>query len=146
MSNIEEIYKKEMFLSIDDYNKPTTKEGLLTLAENIIHLILMEPGTMQNFPDMGVGIGMYIFDLNTPDTLAKIRSSINTQIQKYVPNNNIQETAVESFTDDLSGLPILGIGFSLFRTESNKQENLFLYFNPSKEGSDATISSRIQIS
>ena len=51
-----------------------------------MHLLLLEPGTIQSHPDMGVGIVSkyrYMHEDSLPDLLADFRKQINTYIPGF---------------------------------------------------------------
>ena len=47
---------KEYSISINEFNKPKEYDGINSLYITLIRLILLEPGTYQTNPNMGVGI------------------------------------------------------------------------------------------
>lgn len=76
---------KEPMMSFDKFLNPlttATREETATLL--LIRLILLEPGTFQTHPDMGVGlISRYRFI--TEDQVPKLAVDIKNQVNKYLP-------------------------------------------------------------
>lgn len=75
----------ESLFSLNEYNKPKVlyeKDAIYTL---IIRLLILEPGTVESHPDMGVGIVSkyrYAEDTECMD----LKNNIYEQIQKYLPD------------------------------------------------------------
>ena len=74
-------------MSVDNFNNPEifkNAEGLMLL---ISRLVLLEPGTFQSHPDMGVGLlTNYRFKVDSDGNLASdLRSRIRNQIDTYLP-------------------------------------------------------------
>lgn len=75
---------KEYSLSINEYNQPlvyTDSKALFTL---FIRILLLEPGTFQSNPEMGVGI-ISRYRYSTSVDISKLQSDIETQISEYIP-------------------------------------------------------------
>jgi len=77
-------------------------EDLYALAKRLQTLILMEPDTIPNLSNAGVGIRNYLFNFRDDETLNSIRSSIDNQISKFVPNSNIFNITVEKYTNNFN--------------------------------------------
>jgi hypothetical protein len=89
------------------YNLNTTFTELAT--QNLKMLLLTNPGERMMDPGFGVGIRSYLFQQNTPDTYGNITTSIQTQVEKYLPYINIDniqysipENNPDLFPNDLS--------------------------------------------
>ena len=74
----------EFVLSLNKFNTPKTlkdKEAIYTL---ITRLLLLEPGTIQSHPEMGVGlISRYRYAF--ADKARDLKQDITNQIAKYLP-------------------------------------------------------------
>ena len=89
---------KEYTLSIDKVNKPVELSGLQTINALLTRLILLEPGTYQSNPEMGIGI-VSRYRYGNEDDIENLSSDIKDQIQTYLPgfervHINIQEADV----------------------------------------------------
>ena len=78
---------EEASMSVDNFNNPEifkNAEGLMLLLSR---LVLLEPGTFQSHPDMGVGLlTNYRFKVDSDGNLASdLRSRIRNQIDTYLP-------------------------------------------------------------
>lgn len=106
----------EYKFSLDDYSKVDSEVGLMGLAIKLQNLILTEPNTYPSSSDFGVGIGLYLFEKANENTFSEIKTKINEQISKYLPDAPIQEIILESAKDftvsDKVGEGLL-LGFSL---------------------------------
>ena len=107
---------------------------LVAFAKRLQALIIMEPGTHPNAVGMGVGIRNYLMEFGDPITIGEIRSRIESQIEKYVPNNVISsiEVMFNPLADDNNNLYIF---FEI--SEGNElgieQERFALKLSPAKE-------------
>lgn len=64
----------------------TITDSLLSFTTRLQTILLMNKGTMPNDPDMGIGIKTYMYEFANGDTIATLKSEIDKQIQKYIPN------------------------------------------------------------
>jgi phage baseplate assembly protein W len=65
------------------------------IRSNLLHLILTKKGSRYFLPDFGTRIYEYIFDPFDGETFEAIKSDIQAQVDKYIPNliiNNISVT------------------------------------------------------
>jgi hypothetical protein len=75
---------KEPLLHIDrNTKKPVYVENVDAAILRIIRLILLEPGTIQTHPEMGVGLISTFRD--SGKSLADLESAIKNQISTYMP-------------------------------------------------------------
>ena len=105
--------KKELSLDFDNFNQPAIKEDNLALAQLILNLLIMQPGTYPDTPEMGIDIASYLFEFLNTDTITKIQNKIEEQIDLYIPSNNIQKILVMKNNNKYTGKTELIIGFSL---------------------------------
>jgi len=76
----------EYSLSIDEFNNPKVYEGAEGIMLLLSRLVLLEPGTFQSHPDMGVGlVSNYRFRVDDGGLSSELASRIKTQIDKYLP-------------------------------------------------------------
>lgn len=83
------IDSREYTLSIDSFNQPKAYKDKEAAALLILRLLLLEPGTNNSHPEMGVGIvSKYRFsDENAIDDL---KLKIKDQIYTYLPSLALQ--------------------------------------------------------
>tara|TARA_B100000902_G_C27295683_1_gene909751 strand:- start:1941 stop:2324 length:384 start_codon:yes stop_codon:yes gene_type:complete len=62
--------------------------------QNIKNVILTSPGERVMIPDFGVGIRRFLFENDTPESIAELRSRIVTQLATYMPSVVIRELEV----------------------------------------------------
>lgn len=140
-SNIKEAEKIEFDLKINDFSNANTTAGIMTTVKMIKHLILLEPKTYPNHPDMGVGIKNYLFDRITHSKLQEITSAISTQITKFLPNVIINNLQIE-ILDNLEGAAGQTLGVLLEVTASNSISYEVIYLlkkNHINDGTDTRI-------
>lgn len=74
----------EFSFSVDDFENPKTYKDAEAIATLLVRLLILEPGTFQSHPDMGVGLYSnyaYILEGNA----SKLQSSFQHQIDTYLP-------------------------------------------------------------
>ena len=84
----------EPLLSVNRFSKPIVLSGTDAMIVRIIRLILMEPGTIQTHPDMGVGI-VSRFRYSTALDQSELENAIMSQVTKYLPMYSFTKVAIE---------------------------------------------------
>ena len=75
---------REYFIGIDEFNRPKVYTDQHATFVLLIRLILLEPGTYPNHPDMGVGlVSRYRFVMK--EKLGELQTRIQNQINTYLP-------------------------------------------------------------
>lgn len=75
---------KEYGLAIDDFLNPVQYKGRSAIEILLCRLILLEPGTFETHPDMGVGLISKYRYMNSEE-LHKLNRDIENQITVYMP-------------------------------------------------------------
>lgn len=83
-------FRKELILDSDPLGRPIEREGLEALAQTVQNIILIEPGTYPNQPDLGVGISRYMFEILDDATINDIQDRINEQVEMFIPHPSIK--------------------------------------------------------
>lgn len=111
----------EYTLTTDEFGKPRVLEGPDAIAQLFIHLILLEPGTYSERPEMGVGL-VSRWRYTTSDDIDALRDCIKVQIATYLPD--LSDTTVDVKLNDNHELyiGILHDGI-LYKYETNKQDD-----------------------
>ena len=74
----------EYAFSVNEFGDPVVYTDAQAICMNLTHLLLLEPGTFQSHPDMGVGlISKYRYTIE--DRIDELRDDFRTQIEKYLP-------------------------------------------------------------
>lgn len=76
--------EKEPLMSVTKFNKPKILEGSNAALVRIVRLILLEPGTIQTHPNMGVGIVSF-FRNKVDKDITELNSRIESQINTFLP-------------------------------------------------------------
>ena len=71
-------------MSTNNFNEPAHVDGYAADCLLLTRLILLEPGTIQSHPDMGVGINTR-WRYTDETLLMDLESDIESQIEKYLP-------------------------------------------------------------
>lgn len=77
---------REYHLSVDDFNQPKKSEDATALGVLIVRLILMEPGTNPNRPEMGLGIVSrfrYMQESDLPSLSTELKNQLSTYLAPY---------------------------------------------------------------
>lgn len=77
---------KEHVLSLNDFNMPKVFDSSEANYILIVRLILLEPGTFQSHPKMGVGIKSRYRYNNDENFLTQLQNDISNQINSYLPS------------------------------------------------------------
>lgn len=87
----------EFAFSVDDFKNPKVFKDAEAVMTLIVRLLLLEPGTFQSHPNMGVGI-ISRYRYSPVGHAQELQSDIYQQIEKYVPQ--LQGTRVTVSEDD----------------------------------------------
>ena len=101
-----EVDNTEPLLSVDKYYKPLVAKGENYATLMLIRLILLEPGTFQTHPGMGVGL-VSRFRYSTGVDMVKLAASIKEQIMTYLPQFTL--TDVRCILGDVEDQKVLTI-------------------------------------
>ena len=108
---------KEYVLSINEFIQPKVLSGDQAAYTNIIRLFLLDPGTNQTHPEMGIGIrSRYRF--SDTSEISKLREEVKVQMQTYLPNLLTMDVQIETYGSTLAifitskNNTIYGIGYN----------------------------------
>lgn len=87
----------EFCFSVDDFKNPKVFKDAEAVMTLIVRLLLLEPGTYQSHPDMGVGI-ISRYRYSVEGSAQALQSDIYQQIEKYIPQ--LQGTRVTVSEED----------------------------------------------
>lgn len=92
---------KEYLLSINEFVQPKVLKGESAAFVDILRLFLLEPGTNQTHPNMGIGIrSRYRF--SDASEIGTLKQEVQDQIQTYIPNLLIMDIQIETFNSTLA--------------------------------------------
>ncbi len=84
----------EYLFSVNEFNEPKVYKDSKAISQILTHLLLLEPGTFQSHPDMGVGlVSKYRYTME--DKITDLKNDFKLQIEKYLPQ--YQGVQVEVF-------------------------------------------------
>lgn len=75
----------EFCMSVDDFLNPVVLKNEEAIATLLSRLILLEPGTIQSHPDMGVGI-ISRYRYSNVEEARKLKADIQQQVSKFLPD------------------------------------------------------------
>ena len=73
-------------LSVNSFNEPTEYKNRDSVALLLLRLFLLEPGTNNARPEMGLGI-VSRYRFSTDQDMDSLRTDIRTQINTYLPES-----------------------------------------------------------
>lgn len=76
------IREKEYLLSVDPFRRPRVLTKQSAIAMNLLHLILLDPGSDPLHPEMGVGIRNFRYAMGKEEEL---RERVDDQIKRFLP-------------------------------------------------------------
>jgi hypothetical protein len=72
---------------------------------HIVYLLLLDPGTFQTHPEMGVGIRQYRF-VSDDDIIDTIKSSILNQMNRFLPDIDVNTVSLSIIDGATLGIAI----------------------------------------
>lgn len=74
----------EFSFSVDDFQNPKVYKDAEAISTLLVRLLLLEPGTFQSHPEMGIGlISKYRFGVE--GVAQELQSNFQSQIETYLP-------------------------------------------------------------
>lgn len=126
------LFKDELLLAKSVFNTNAVRTKLEALAQVLQNIMIYEPGTFPNQPELGVGIENYQFEFLDDKTMSDLKSSIDNQINKFIPSDIKVEPKVESLLNEL-GKKILVVSFMITGLEdSNRPSEINMFFGKDK--------------
>ena len=74
----------EYLLSVDKYNNPAVKTDKDAIFYLLIRLIMLNPGTIESHPDMGIGL-IKNWRYSDMSQIPQLEAEIQSQIETYLP-------------------------------------------------------------
>ena len=87
------ISSHEFILSVDKSKQPQVLTDHDAISQLLVHLILLEPGTFQDHPEMGVGL-VSRYRYKDKKSLTDLQNRIESQITTYLPDLGTVEVGV----------------------------------------------------
>lgn len=81
-------------LSVNSFNEPTEYKNRDSVALLLLRLFLLEPGTNNARPEMGLGI-VSRYRFSTDQDMDSLRTDIRTQINTYLPELTLHSISLE---------------------------------------------------
>lgn len=91
----------EYLLSINEFMQPKVLKKDQAAYTDIIRLFLLEPGTNQTHPEMGIGIRSRYRFSDTSEVF-KLQQEVKDQIQTYLPNLLTMDVQIETYGTTLA--------------------------------------------
>jgi hypothetical protein len=104
------------------YRSSHTESGLTAFAKRFQTLMVMEPGTLPNCVDAGVGIGLYVSEFADENTMDEIKLRIGNQLNSYLEGSElISDLQIKIIDDPNTGAKVLGMVIKLSHNIDGKK-------------------------
>lgn len=138
MATTEELRGEATFLP-SAFRSSHIETDLRAFAKRFQTLLIMEPGTIPNLVDAGVGIGMYLSEFADSSTVMSLTERINDQVGKYLPNSLVAEIIVEILSEQATGAKIMAVKCRMY-TPIDEKTTFALTF---KDGSTMPVKDNV---
>lgn len=91
------VKRREYMLSIDNLSKPKVVEGQEAVANLLIRLLLLNPGSNPLHPDMGVGLESYRFCIGK---IQELEERIKEQMEMFLTEFSYADVKVVEITEE----------------------------------------------
>jgi len=78
------------------------KTSAAKITQNLKMVLLTSPGERVALPNFGVGLRRFLFEQLIPQTLTNIKSRIEQQAKRYVPDATIEDVIFNSYLNNSS--------------------------------------------
>lgn len=92
---------KEYLLSINEFVQPKVLKKDQAAYTDIIRLFLLEPGTNQTHPEMGIGIRTR-YRFSDTSEITKLKQEVKDQLEIYLPNLLTMDVQIEAYNNILA--------------------------------------------
>ncbi len=108
-----------------------TKTAEEEIRTDLLHLILTRKGSRYYLPDFGTRIYEFIFEPMDGPTFDAIKSDIQTSVDKYIPNLQINDISISPYSEDDRN-----VAGTLNTEDQNSEYEMFDIFRTAGEGVD----------
>lgn len=108
---------KEYLMSINEFVQPKVLKGEQAAYTDIIRLLLLEPGTNQTHPDMGIGIRTR-YRFSDSSEISDLQAEVKSQMNTYLPSLMVMDVQIQAYGTTIaifissSSDEVYGIGYN----------------------------------
>lgn len=108
---------KEYLMSINEFVQPKVLKGEQAAYTDIIRLLLLEPGTNQTHPDMGIGIRTR-YRFSDSSEISDLQTEVKSQMNTYLPSLMVMDVQIQAYGTTIaifissSSDEVYGIGYN----------------------------------
>ena len=116
---------KDFLFSTDNFNQPKVVEGKEAISTLLVRLILLEPGTNQVRPEMGVGL-VSRYRYIDKENISDLKQDIYDQITRFMPqfqDVNVNVSFKKNSIDDKDIIIDIRIDDTVYRYETKDQKD-----------------------
>lgn len=92
---------REYVLSINEFVQPKVLKGDQAAYTNIIRLLLLNPGTNQTHPEMGIGIRTR-YRFSDTSEISTLKQEVKDQLETYLPELLIMDVQIQTYNNILA--------------------------------------------
>ncbi|MDD3121997.1 MAG: GPW/gp25 family protein [Candidatus Izemoplasmatales bacterium] len=123
--------QKEHVFSLNEFRESKVLEGKEAIATLLVRIILLQPGTNPDHPEMGVGL-VENYRYSQKDNIDNLKREIQSQIQTYLPR--LQATNVNVLLNPDNTLTIgIQIDDVIYQFETSELTDNDIRFNDISE-------------
>lgn len=100
----------ETSFELNDFSQNDIKESREGLAHKVLFLLITEPGTYPEDPELGVGIKRFLLELDV-EGRTELAYKVRIQLDRYLPNTAI--TGVKINEKEIRGINYLYVSFTI---------------------------------
>lgn len=89
-----EEFKKEIDFGLNNFGEQKTLDSAESLAQSILNLFLMRPGSIPSMPHIGINIKQYLYKLDDTFDVDEIKDKIYNQCPELIPYILIGEVKI----------------------------------------------------
>lgn len=108
---------KEYLMSINEFVQPKVLKREQAAYTDIIRLLLLEPGTNQTHPDMGIGIRTR-YRFSDSSEISDLQTEVKSQMNTYLPSLMVMDVQIQAYGTTIaifissSSDEVYGIGYN----------------------------------
>lgn len=77
-------------LDVGDYGSESTQDGLMSVVMMVLNIMINNPGTIPEYPHIGVGLGDSRHYINDGKKVLELQTEANKQLLEVFPDINIK--------------------------------------------------------
>ncbi|MDD3172175.1 MAG: hypothetical protein PHF63_00650 [Herbinix sp.] len=124
-------FPNELVMGVDNFNQQQKLSPGESLAQNIINIFMMKPGTLPSLPHIGLDLGQYLYKFSEDIDGDHIKGLIEDQCADLVPYLSITDISI--YVSEYKGVGLLIVRMTIedenymFGISKDKRSGNLLY-------------------